>query len=358
MIIYYFILDLYVNNMREFKNKRKNTCSFKTTENNSSQKQYAGNKRQRSQTPITSIVSSKNLNANSNKRKKVDLDSDNCNEIEINDITTKLNKEQINSNGDAIIYTRVSSKNQSFGTSLDSQLELCKEYCVENNFKIISEISEVVSARNIEKQENLLKIFSENKDFNLIILEPTRISRDLCGFINQYNYYKDNNITLHFVQDNLISNNSIDFKKIISGVYDGENESIALSNRIKHSIKKRKSNGTYFPSTTPYGFDYQTCQEGNKTVKVLVENTKEQEIIDLINKLHWGANFKELEAILQKITGEKHDLYFPNFDNDTTNCLKYGNLMLVDIANFLNSIHIQRRNHDWNPKSVKQLVDY
>ncbi len=344
--------------MREFKNKRKNTGS---NESIKVKNQYSGYKRQRSH---GSLVSSTNLNANtnSNKRNKMDLescsDSENTKDIEINDITSKLNKKHINSNGDAVIYTRVSSKNQSFGTSLDSQLELCRQYCLENNYKIIGEVSEVVSARNIEKQDQLLNIFGEFKDFNLIILEPTRISRDLCGFINQYNHYKNNNITLHFVQDGLVSNNTIDFKKIISGVYDGENESIALSNRIKQSIRKRKLNGTYFPSTTPYGFDYQTCQEGDKTVKVLVENTKEQEIIDLINKLHWGAKFKELEAILQKITGEKHDLYFPNFDNDTTNCLKYGNLMLVDIANFLNSIPIQRRNHDWNPKSVKQLVDY
>ena len=337
MIIYCFKFGIYyINTMREVKNKKNITVESSSD---------------------SSIIKKVGIKHLSSKK----LKTDNNQELDsiIDTLADNLSNKHIKYDDNAIIYTRISSKNQSLGTSLESQLELCRQYCNENNFKILDEVSEVISARNMQKQEKLLEVIKQNSSFNLIVLEPSRISRNLCNFTNQIDIIKQNKITLHFVQDNLISSNSIDFKKIIAGIYDGELESETLSKRIKRSVEKRKINGTYYPSVPPYGYDYYNNFKDGKLVKNLVENEKEQHLIDLINNLYGGSKISDIETKLKILTGEKHELYFPKCNESTksTEEIEYGNMKLIDIVNFLNSIPILRRNRDWNSNSVKQALD-
>ncbi len=344
--------------MREIKNKR-NNINVNSSSDSLIVKQTSGLKRHHSQVPSNLSSNSSNNFPVNNKRKKFsnNTESNDSNiESAIESISNNLSKKQINYDADAIIYARISSKNQSFGTSLDSQLDICRKYCKENNFKILCEVSEIVSARKMEKQEKLLELLNSNSDFNLVVLEPSRISRNIADFINQLDTVKQNKIVLHFVQDNLVSSNSIDFKKIIAGIYDGELESETLSKRMKRSVEKRKVNGTFYPSVPPFGYDYNNESKDGKIIKNLVENEKEQQLIHLINNLYWGSKISNIESQLKNITGEKHDLYFPQYDEPAEE-IKYGNMKLIDIANFLNSIPISRRNRDWNSNSVKQVID-
>ena len=65
------------------------------------------------------------------KKRCYDLD-----DSDINDISNKLSSKNINYDGNAIIYNRISSKNQLDGASLDLQYELCQKYCEEKKYGI------------------------------------------------------------------------------------------------------------------------------------------------------------------------------------------------------------------------------
>jgi len=274
----------------------------------------------------------KKLCVSSNK--SVDNIIDNINKVKIND---KM----------AIIYTRVSTSRQQNGTSLDSQTVLCSDYCNLMKFNISSCIKEICSATLMSKQSKLNDIIMNNSNIHLVILEPSRLSRNLTDFTILLDKCDKKNITLHFVQTITSSNNSQDIKKIISNVYDAETESKTLSQRIKRSISFRKQTKSYISPVQSFGFIV-------KDKKVCL-NPKEQEVITLINKLFWGSDTNSINALLYNITGYKDEIC-ELYDNDEIFEIKYGNMRIIDIVYFLNNLGITCRGHDWYSKSVSKLI--
>ena len=61
----------------------------------------------------------------------------------------------------AIIYTRLSSSNQSFNNgiyvSIENQINKCNEYCQNLNMSVVQTVTEIKSAKNINKQFELQK---------------------------------------------------------------------------------------------------------------------------------------------------------------------------------------------------------
>lgn len=262
----------------------------------------------------------------------------------------------------AIIYIRVSSKKQidtndiNRGWSFDVQEKICRDYCNEHNFTITSIIREICSARIMNKQHDLNDIIETNENINLIIMEPSRLSRNIKDFIILNDMCKKKNIIIHFAFNNLITSSSIDMKNIISIIYDAEIESNKTSERIKRTYHYKKLAKLYQPSVIHYGYKY--IKNPNKYLKDIVKDDEEQLIIELINKLYYGENIGVICNLLKQITGEEHILYNPKKpDEERINELEYGNLTKTNIVNFLNSIPILRRGKEWNITSVSKLID-
>lgn len=276
----------------------------------------------------------------------------NTNTKNMGDLCTKFSKNNINNTIntlDAIIYCRISTPNQIFGTSLDSQKLLCQEYCKKNNFNIKSTLVEIKSAQTMNKQEELYTFINSNENLNLIVYDPSRLSRNLKDYVDFMDKCKTKNITIHFVQDELVSSNNSDCKKILSGVIDGETESRNIGLRVKRSITYRKSRGIYKSSIPKYGYLY------NK--KLLFVNTEEQQIIKLIQNLYWGSSIDTINKMLLKITGEPHELYFITAPEKQVKTIQYGNMRIIDIVHFLNSIPISKRNKSWNSAAISKIVN-
>ena len=256
----------------------------------------------------------------------------------------------------SIIYNRISTKNQTLGTSLESQSKLCREYCTNNGFNIIGEYNEVTSARFMENQTMLHDIIEQHENFNLVVYEPTRLSRNINYFTNLVNQCKQKNIIICFVEKDWISTNNTDFKSILSSVYDGQIESENISNRIKRAIQYKKINNTYLPSIPTFGYNYERKIVNNKIVKNKVINEQEQKIILLVNKLYYGSDVKEVNQLLTEITNQPQELIDLNDDENSLTLIEEGNLKFVDIAELLNSLSIMRRGNQWNANSVSKLV--
>lgn len=264
----------------------------------------------------------------------------------LDDITQNLSNIKVNTKS-AIIYSRVSTNKQQFGTSLESQISLCQDYCNLNKFNVIESIQEVCSATSMTKQLKLNNLMLNHNNLHIVVLEPSRLCRNIKDFTSFLNNCEQRNITIHFVQSITISNNSQDIKRMISNVYDAELESKTLSQRIKRSVYHRKKMKTYIPSVPSFGYVVKD--------KKLCFHEKEQEIIDLINKLFWGSNTININELLFKITGN-HDEICDLYDNDEIFEIKYGNMRIIDIVSFLNNIDITFRGRKWRSHSVSKLI--
>ncbi len=276
---------------------------------------------------------------------------------DIDNLCSSLKKNQIKSNGNAIIYCRVSTQNQTFGFSLDTQMEASTSYCADKNYKIIDIVHEVCSAKEMNKQEKLIQLINSNENIHIIIHDPSRLSRNISDFTQLLHICETKKITLHFVSDNLITNNNTDIKTVLSSFYDSEIEIKTLSKRVKASIEQRKRNKTYLPSVPRYGYTYFKKIINDKIVRTVIKNEQEQKVIGLINKMYWGSDIKPVQTILKELTGETHEIVNCKNLEEKVSKIEYGNMTFVDIANFLNSIELTKREREWTPDSVSDIIN-
>jgi DNA invertase Pin-like site-specific DNA recombinase len=279
----------------------------------------------------------------------------------LDDLCVDFKSSQLNNNGNAIIYCRVSTQNQTFGSSLETQMEAGTTYCTNKNFKIINIVNEVCSAKDMHKQEKLIELIKSNENINIIIHDPSRISRNIGDFAQLLHICESKKITLHFASDNLITNNSNDIKVVLASVYDSEIEIKTLSKRIKASIERRKRNKTYLPSVPKYGYVYEkkiiSGTINDKSVNVVKKDEQEQKIINLVNKMYWGDDIKPILLLLEELTGEKQEIINPINPNEQITRIKYGNMTFVDIANFFNAIELSRRNKLWTADAISSIIN-
>jgi DNA invertase Pin-like site-specific DNA recombinase len=285
----------------------------------------------------------------------------------IDDLCVDFKSKQIN-NSNAIIYCRVSTQNQTLGSSLETQMEVGTSYCTNNKFKITNIVHEVCSAKDMHKQEKLIELIKSNENINIIIHDPSRISRNIGDFAQLLHICESKKITMHFASDNLITNNSNDIKQILSSVYDSEIEIKTLSKRVKASIERRKRNKTYLPSVPKYGYIYEKkiIDKGvqipigtisDKNVTVVKKNEHEQKVINLVNKMYWGDDIKPIQILLEEITGEKQEIINPINPNEQITRIEYGNMTFVDIADFFNAIELTRRSKLWTADAISCIIN-
>ena len=235
-------------------------------------------------------------------------------------------------------------------------MDVGTQYCKDNNFQIINIVQEVCSAKDMNKQEKLIELINANENVQIIIHDPSRISRNITDFTKLLNICKNKKITLHFTSDNLITNNNTDIKMVLSSVYDSEIEIENLSKRVKASIEQRKRNKTYLPSIPKYGYVYEKKISNNKNVIIVKKNKQEQQIINLINKMYWGSEINPIYKLLQELTGESHEI-IDCVTDDNISRIDHGNMTFVDIANFLNSNLLTRRNRPWNADAISAIIN-
>jgi len=224
----------------------------------------------------------------------------------------------------AIIYTRISSKNQMKGHSLSFQYSECYKYCKKYNFDIVKSYKEIYSARIINKQSILIDIINNYDNINLIIYEPTRLSRNLKDFINILDEIKKKNIIIHFVDNELVSTNSLDMKEILNKVYDGEMESNLISKRVKNILSYK--------------------------------NRIDKKIISLVKKLYYGDTIKNIEKNIYRIIKKKIYLYDKN-NNINIDRVEYGNLCKMDIVKLLNTIPILQNNKKFSVRTINNIIN-
>ena len=265
------------------------------------------------------------------------------------DILSKLSSLKMSAGKDAIIYARESDVMKH---SLEDQVQKGKEYAKKHGFKVGSVINETCSGEIILKQKKLMESILGNKDTHFLFSHTDRITRDFQGFCSHFiNCCNVNRNTIHIVNEGLVSSIPLDFKKIVCGIIDAEEERKTISRRIKSSVAFRKRNGIYKPPVPKFGRMYVRDKEGK--VWKEVQSEQESDSIRLVNLMYFGGTCDDIEKLLKKITkNPKHQLYDMNNESEEISEVKRGNFSSQSIAEFLNYIKLYKRNREWSGASV------
>lgn len=258
----------------------------------------------------------------------------------------------------AIIYTRLSSSNQSYNNgiyvSIENQLNMCNEYCKKLNLEVVNSVSEIKSGKNINKQNELQKIISENSNINIIFYNITRFSRNTGQAIDFINKCIDKKIKLHFAEENFTIDHYMDMHRLRLGLSQAEYELNVISNRIKSNNKVLKNKGWKF-GLAKYG-KKAIFRNG---IRGFVINNYEKEIINFIIMARVGdVSCKKLNIQLNKIIPNNKDpIEFWDEDKKIEVFKKKFTLTFAEIADLLNSYNIKARCGSWNSGKVNRIFN-
>ena len=252
----------------------------------------------------------------------------------------------------AILYTRVSTNSQKEeGLNVQNQLSL--NYLNSQGITLNGSFSEVSSAFN-GPQNMLNQILNTYSNCWLYIFNVSRFSRNITKGIEYIKLAKSKNINIHFIEENLDTNNASHNHQIRVKISEAQLESETLSNRLRNRNKMLKANGWRF-GNPKYG----------KTAKVTLGKRKfykskpESNVIDFIIQARTGTSCRQLNNKLRKIDPTADPIHF--YDSDGVTKINYFNrantLSFGEIADLLNDYDIDKRGKEWSSSSVSNVYN-
>ena len=254
----------------------------------------------------------------------------------------------------AIIYARCSTKkqNEDMNQSLETQVSICMDYCKKNKLEVYHIVREVVGGHNHLKQ-SYNNILEHASNTNIIIADPSRLSRNVGSADNFIKKCNELHITIHSVRDQIISDSHNNCKKILNLVYDAFTESTIISKRVSSAMKIRKQMGSHLGKPT-YGYKIEHVIDNKTGMKLrkLKENNEEQQVIKLINLLYGGCSPSVLSKhpLYKKIMKDDHIFDFDGYK------IYYGNLWPSDIKDILNRCNVKGRKTKWTSLDIMRIV--
>lgn len=178
---------------------------------------------------------------------------------------TKKSSKPVSVTPKAVLYARVSSKEQEEGFSIDAQLALLRSYAQSRNLDVVEEFIESETAKSSGRPEfgrmvNLLK----GKAANVVIVEKTdRLYRNLKDRVT----LDELDIEIHLVKENtILSKDSKSHEKFIHDikVVVAKNYIDNLSEEVRKGMLEKAKQG-FYPSYAPLGY-LNAIENGVRTI--------------------------------------------------------------------------------------------
>ena len=261
-------------------------------------------------------------------------------------------------NNENIVYTRLSSSNQSSFNgnyiSIESQLNKCNDYCFKKNINNVEYKSEITSAKNINKQYELMNILKMNNVKNIIFYNVSRFSRNSIGALNFLDSCKSKDIKLHFVEENIMTGHIMDDHRLRMALSDSQLEHERIKERAKLSISIRKEKG----------WEFGNAEFGNKInfkngVRKKTKDSYENNIIKFVVIARETVNCNTLNKQLLKINPKNiTPIKFYDVDgNEISRFDKPYTLTYQEIADLLNDYGVKKRNKEWSSNMVQYVYN-
>lgn len=174
----------------------------------------------------------------------------------------------------AVIFARVSSREQEEGYSIDAQVARLNDYCKRKNLEIIETYKITESSTRGERVQFYEVIDFVKKHPEPIAIVADTIDRVQRGFTERVvldDLRKKGKIEIHFYNQNLILNKDSKGHEITQwniGVLMAESYVLSLSDNVKRSLQYKRNNGCW-THDAPIG--YINCIDtvtGKSTVKI------------------------------------------------------------------------------------------
>ena len=205
----------------------------------------------------------------------------------------------------AAIYARVSSGLQAdLGTSIPSQIKICKEYAVKNNFRVVKIYQdEGRSARSDDRaafQEMINDGKKEPPPFDIILIyNQSRFSRNVLDTLTYKNLLKQNGIDVVSVTEPFDEESPQG--KLINGIITVINEfySSNLATETKRGQKENASQGFWNGGIPPVGYKIKKVKRGNAEKSTFeVDENYESIVKEIFNLFLNGNGIKKIAIIL------------------------------------------------------------
>ncbi len=161
-----------------------------------------------------------------------------------------------NSGATAVVYARVSSKDQEReGFSIPAQLKLLRTYALERRLTILQEFVDIETAKQAGRGGfgEMLAFLNVNPSCRTILVEKTdRLYRNIRDWIT----VDDLDLAVHFVKENaVVSKASRSSEKFMHGikVLMAKNYVDNLSEEVKKGLREKAEQG-HWPTKAPVGY--------------------------------------------------------------------------------------------------------
>ncbi|MEP7284323.1 MAG: recombinase family protein [Chloroflexota bacterium] len=166
----------------------------------------------------------------------------------------------------AVIYARVSTDDQSFNYSLDSQIDLCQKYAQTNDYDVIGIFCEDYTGTKLDRPElNKVQSLAEGKAIKAVIcLEMDRFARGMAIQIILETEFAKQGVRVEYALAYYEDSPEGRIRKHIQSVIaDYEREKFLQ--RSKRGKEARAKSGSINPSSvTLYGYKYTPDPNGHK----------------------------------------------------------------------------------------------
>ncbi|PWT79039.1 MAG: recombinase family protein [Acidobacteria bacterium] len=155
----------------------------------------------------------------------------------------------------AVIYARVSSKDQAEGFSIPAQLKFLREYALKNDLEIVSEFVDVETAKTTGRKRfgEMLTFFRRNTGCRTLIVEKTdRLYRNFRDCVT----LEDIDVEIHLPKEGqVISKEAKSQAKLVHGIQlvIARNYIENLKEEVKKGMLEKAEQGIY-PSRPPLGY--------------------------------------------------------------------------------------------------------
>ena len=184
---------------------------------------------------------------------------------QMGDLTSSIS----NRTGQAVIYARVSSKEQDKeGFSIPAQLRLLHDYARQTNLTVVREFVDVETAKRSGRQnfEAMLAYFRRSRSCKVLLVEKTdRLYRNLKDWVS----IDDLDLEIHFVKENVaLSPGSRSAEKFMHGikVLMAKNYIDNLSEETQKGMREKAEQGLY-PSWGPIGYRNADGPNGKRVIE-------------------------------------------------------------------------------------------
>ena len=199
--------------------------------------------------------------------------------------------------GEAVILTRVSSKDQETGHSIEAQKHRLEPYCLREKLKVIKvfEIVESSTKQDRKKFTHMIayveKLSStQGKPIAIVVDKIDRLQRSFREFPMLDDLLRDGKIELHFVaQNQVIRKNSSSMERQLwsHGILMAQSVTDAISDNAKRNIEYKTSKGEW---SWPAPVGYLNIRNENDDGDIILDPDRAPLVEKLFKKYSTGAH--------------------------------------------------------------------